>query len=64
MSKHEKINIKVQCPLVLEDSDKVWMVLNGDVNVFSTRIDENGDFQNSLKFLYSATKGDLIFSMK
>ena len=36
MSKHEKINIKVQCPLVLEDSDKVWMVLNGDVNVFST----------------------------
>ena len=63
MSKHEKINIKVQSPLVLEDSDKVWMVLNGDVNVFSTRIDENGDFQNSLKFLYSAAKGDLIFSL-
>lgn len=63
MSKHEKININVQSPFILEDSDKVWMILSGDVNVFSTKIDEEGNFLNSLQFLYSAGKGDLVFSL-
>lgn len=63
MSNYEKININVQSPYILEDSDKVWMVLSGDVNVFSTKIDEKGNYLNSLKFLYSGKKGDLIFSL-
>lgn len=39
MTNYEKININVQSPYILEDSDKVWMVLSGEVNVFSTKID-------------------------
>ncbi|WP_208610057.1 NHLP bacteriocin export ABC transporter permease/ATPase subunit [Flavobacterium defluvii] len=58
-----KIHIGVENPLILNNTDSFWMVISGDVNVFHTKIDENGEYLCALKFLYSAKKGELLFSL-
>nr|WP_314837791.1 NHLP bacteriocin export ABC transporter permease/ATPase subunit [uncultured Flavobacterium sp.] len=63
MSTKEKIYIGVEEPLILNDTDKLWMVVSGEVNVFYVRVDEKGDYLCALKYLYSAKKGDLLFSL-
>ena len=59
----EKIYIGVENPFILNEMDKFWMVLSGEVNVFYTKVDENGEYLNSLKHLYTAQKGEIIFSL-
>lgn len=63
MSVNEKIYIGVENPFILNDTDRFWMILSGEVNVFYTKIDENGDYLNSLKHLYTAQKGEIFFSL-
>lgn len=63
MNANKKIYIDVKNPFVLEESNKVWMVLNGEINVFAVQIDENGNYSCPLRHLYSAKKGDLLFSL-
>jgi NHLM bacteriocin system ABC transporter ATP-binding protein len=63
MSLNEKIYIGVEKPFILNDTDRFWMILSGEVNVFYTKVDENGEYLNSLKHLYSAQKGEIIFSL-
>jgi NHLM bacteriocin system ABC transporter ATP-binding protein len=63
MSVKEKIYVGVENPLILNDTDKFWMLLSGEVNVFYTKVDENGEYLNSLKHLYTAQKGEIIFSL-
>jgi NHLM bacteriocin system ABC transporter ATP-binding protein len=63
MSVNEKIYIGVENPFILNDTDRFWMILSGEVNVFYTKIDENGEYLNSLKHLYTAQKGEIMFSL-
>ena len=63
MSVNEKIYIGVENPFILNDTDRFWMILSGEVNVFYTKIDENGEYLNSLKHLYTAQKGEILFSL-
>ena len=63
MSTKDKIYIGVEEPLILNSSDKFWMVISGEVNVFYVRVDEKGEYLCGLKYLYSAKKGDLLFSL-
>ncbi|MDZ7899433.1 MAG: NHLP bacteriocin export ABC transporter permease/ATPase subunit [Arcicella sp.] len=63
MSGNEKIYVGVENPFVLNDTDRFWMVLSGEVNVFYTKIDENGEYLNQLKHLYAAQKGEILFSL-
>lgn len=63
MSVNEKIYIGVENPFILNDTDRFWMILSGEVNVFYTKIDEKGDYLNSLKHLYTAQKGEILFSL-
>ena len=63
MSMKEKIYIGVEKPLVLNDSDRFWMVISGEVNVFFTKVDEGGEYLCALRYLYSAKKGELLFSL-
>ena len=63
MSVNEKIYIGVENPFILNDTDRFWMILSGEINVFYTKIDENGDYLNSLKHLYTAQKGEILFSL-
>jgi NHLM bacteriocin system ABC transporter ATP-binding protein len=63
MSVNEKIYIGVEKPFILNDTDRFWMILSGEVNVFYTKVDENGEYLNSLKHLYTAQKGEILFSL-
>ncbi len=63
MSTKEKIYIGVEEPFILNSTDKFWMLVSGEVNVFYVRVDEKGDYLCALKYLYSAKKGDLLFSL-
>jgi NHLM bacteriocin system ABC transporter ATP-binding protein len=63
MSVNEKIYIGVEKPFILNDTDRFWMILSGEVNVFYTKVDENGEYLNSLKHLYTAHKGEILFSL-
>ena len=63
MSVNEKIYIGVENPFILNDTDRFWMILSGEVNVFYTKIDENGNYLNPLKHLYGAQKGEILFSL-
>lgn len=59
----EKIHISGESPFVLNRSDQFWMVLSGEVNVFYTKIDEDGNYKNRLIHLYTAKKGEIVFSL-
>ncbi|GAA4043441.1 NHLP bacteriocin export ABC transporter permease/ATPase subunit [Hymenobacter glaciei] len=59
----EKIHISGESPFVLNRSDQFWMVLSGEVNVFYTKIDEGGNYKNRLIHLYTAKKGEIVFSL-
>jgi len=63
MSVNEKKYIGVEKPFILNDTDRFWMILSGEVNVFYTKLDENGEYLNSLKHLYTAQKGEILFSL-
>ena len=59
----EKIYIGVEKPLILSSTDRFWMLVSGEVNVFYTKIDKEGQFLCPLKYLYTAKKGELLFSL-
>lgn len=63
MATNEKIRIGVEAPFSLDSSEKFWMILSGEVNVFYTDIAEDGTYLSALKFLYTAKKGELLFSL-
>ena len=39
------------------------MVLSGEVNVFYTKVDEEGNYLIPLKHFYTVQKGEIIFSL-
>ena len=59
----EKIYISAEKPFVLNDTDRFWMILSGEANVFYTNINENGDYQTRLNHLYTAKKGEVLFGL-
>jgi NHLM bacteriocin system ABC transporter ATP-binding protein len=63
MSIKEKIYIGVEKPFILDNSDRFWMVVSGEVNVFYTKVDDDGEYLCPLKYLYTAKKGELLFSL-
>lgn len=63
MATNEKIHIGVEAPFSLDSSEKFWMILSGEVNIFYTDIAEDGTYLSALKFLYTAKKGELLFSL-
>ncbi|WP_343665345.1 NHLP bacteriocin export ABC transporter permease/ATPase subunit [Chryseobacterium mucoviscidosis] len=63
MSVKDKIYIDVENPFILNDTENFWMVLSGEVNVFYTKIDENGKYLIPLKYFYTIKKGEIAFSL-
>ena len=60
---NERIKLEIDRPLFLDDPHRFWMVTSGQVDVFCVAVDENNEFTTSLKYLYSAKKGELLFSL-
>ncbi|QTE23302.1 NHLP bacteriocin export ABC transporter permease/ATPase subunit [Polaribacter cellanae] len=64
MFENKKIRLAENQSLVLKEFDRFWMVTSGEVDVFYTAIDDNGEYVSALKYLYSAKSGELLFSLK
>lgn len=60
---NKKLYLDIKHRFVLNESDRSWLVLSGEVNVFYTQIDGEGKYLTPLKLLFSAKKGNLIFSL-
>lgn len=58
-----KIKLKANESFVLNKHDRFWMITSGKIDVFYTKIDKNGTYQSTLKYLYSARSGELLFSL-
>ena len=63
MSKNKKEYIGVEQPFILNATNNLWMILSGEANIFYTKIDENGKYLSALKYLYTAKKGEILFSL-
>lgn len=63
MSNNDKIQVTVHQPFVLEDTAHVWMIISGEINVFYTEMDDEGNYLYALKYLYTLKKGDLLLSL-
>ncbi len=63
MSERNKISLGANKPLVLDNHDKFWMVTFGEVDVYYVNINAKGDYTSKLTHLYSAKKGELLFSL-
>lgn len=63
MFEKEKIKLAIKKPLVLTDYDRFWMITAGKVEVFYVQTDANGVYKSSLRHLFSAKSGELIFSL-
>ena len=51
-------------PFLLTQTDSVWIVASGEVEVYYAVLDKEGNLQSSRNYIYSAKKGELLFSLK
>ena len=63
MFENIKIKLEENQSLILKEYDRFWMITSGEVDVFYASIDENDEYTSALKYLYSATSGELLFSL-
>ena len=64
MFEKEKIQLGVNKSIVLNEFDRFWMVTSGEVDIFYTRIAEDGSYKNNLQHFYRAKQGELIFNLR
>lgn len=57
------IPLQANQPLFLTQSDCLWQVVKGEVEVFYAELDPDGNYLSSRHFLYRAGTGDLLFSL-
>lgn len=63
MFENRKIKLEANHSIVLEEYDRFWMITSGEVDVFYANINEEGEYLSSLKYLFSAKSGELLFSL-
>ncbi|MEO1012385.1 MAG: ABC transporter transmembrane domain-containing protein, partial [Bacteroidota bacterium] len=63
MTDKVKIDIGINRPFVLNDPTSFWMVVDGEIDLFYVDIDEERNYSSSLTYLYSAKKGEILFSL-
>lgn len=63
MFKNEKIKLEANKSLILQKNDRFWMITSGEVDVFYAEVSTNGEYKSALNYLYSAKRGELLFSL-
>jgi len=63
MHEKKKIYIGVNEPFILNDHKSFWMVVDGEVDLYYVNISKEGTYQSQLNYLYTAKKGELLFSL-
>ncbi len=62
--KPTQIRLGTNRPFFLERNSAFWVVASGEVDVYFVKRDAQGAFQSARTFLYTARKGDILFSLK
>jgi len=58
------INLDTNKPFFLERSDFFWVVAAGDIEIYYVKRDKNGALKSSRNYMYTAKKGEVLFSLK
>lgn len=59
-----EIFIGANRPYSLNKHDCAWMITAGEVEIFYADLDENQNLRSARNYLYTASKGDLVFGLK
>ena len=51
-------------PYLLKRHDCVWIIISGEVEIYYTYLDEEGRIKSPRNYLYTAKKGEMLFSLK
>jgi NHLM bacteriocin system ABC transporter ATP-binding protein len=51
-------------PFFLDRNDSFWVVASGNVEIYYVKRDQEGNLKSSRNYLYTAKKGDILFSLK
>jgi NHLM bacteriocin system ABC transporter ATP-binding protein len=62
--KPKEIILRANKPLLLSKPDCVWVIVSGELEVYYSRVDKQGNIRSSRKYLYSASKGEMLFSLQ
>ena len=63
MSNKKKIKLEVNKSLLLDNPNKFLLITDGKVDVYFTHVDNNNNYISNLQYLYTAKKGELLFSL-
>ncbi|MEL6696401.1 MAG: NHLP bacteriocin export ABC transporter permease/ATPase subunit [Bacteroidota bacterium] len=59
-----EIRLGANKPFVLSKHDCAWIVVSGEVEVYYAQLNEDGKLQSPRNYLYTAHKGEMLFSLK
>jgi len=59
-----QIQLGANKPFFLDRNDSFWVVASGEVEIFYVQIDQEKNLKSSRNYLYTAKKGDILFSLK
>ncbi|RMG20986.1 MAG: NHLP bacteriocin export ABC transporter permease/ATPase subunit [Bacteroidetes bacterium] len=62
--KPTEIALGANKPFLLSKHDCVWIIASGEVEVYYAKLDSQGNIESSRNYLYSAGKGEMLFSLK
>lgn len=51
-------------PFFLDKNDHIWVVASGEVEIYYVKKDAEGTLNSSRNYLYTAQKGDILFTLK
>ena len=51
-------------PFFLDRNELCWVVASGEVDIFCVKRNEEGELKSARNYLYTAQKGDILFSLK
>lgn len=63
-NKPSQVLLGANKPFFLDRNDSFWVVASGEVEIFYVKIDQEKNLKSSRNYLYTAKKGDILFSLK
>ena len=58
---NNKIILELNQSFILDEVSNYWMISTGEIDLFYASIDEKGNYLSTLKYIYTAKSGTLLF---
>ncbi|MEL6133952.1 MAG: NHLP bacteriocin export ABC transporter permease/ATPase subunit, partial [Bacteroidota bacterium] len=62
--KPKEIRLGANKPFLLTKHDCAWIIVSGEVEVYYANLNEEARLKSPRSFLYTAKKGEILFSLK